>query len=358
MKNLNAVRMENSMANPMNAMFSMNATGTQTNFGGIEFRNLDGYDLPYLVGSNGFVFAPDVCGIPQKMTVYKRQNDSDYVKLQKGSKTTMVSLDSLVAETFFKGGEFFRVQHINGDIHDNRVCNLELSKDKVRKSRKTIYQFGRDGEELGTFADQYEAAVALGVSVSTINNYCLGRHNEKDYILSYFDDFDYATELQNAEKNEIEKDEIYELSTFDFKIGSKNKSFCKRTVHCKDIYICADRKSKRLKLSEGKTPQAVMPKTVEFEDGFVRSAKCEVKGFQSSQKAVVDLDMTRKNNNVVVELPNGGRLSIENLGYLFESQWELLLFAESLISLYFEICKRTGNETITEIVIGQFSSEK
>lgn len=340
--------------NAVNAMFAMNATNQPTHYGDVEYRNLNGYDIPYIVGTNGCILSQDNCGFPQKLKVYKGMGgNKDYVRLLRNKKFTSVSVERIVASTFIKGGDLFSVEHINGDVHDNRVCNLVLLKDRLVKSKKTVYQFNRDGGFIRAFTDQYEAAEALGVSVSTVTNYCLGRHNDKDYILSYYDDYEVTKEIQHVEKNAF-----YELDNYDFVVGTKKKSFCRRTIHCKDILVCADRESKRLKLSEGKAPKAVLPKTFEVEEGIVKKAICEVKGFQSSQKALVDLDMTREKNNVDVKLPNGCKFSIENLGYIFENQWEFLMFAENVIALYFEICQKYDNEKITEVVIGQFSSEK
>ena len=161
----------------------------QENAGGVEYRDVPGYEGLYVASSDG-----DIIGVksgkvltPSYLRGYAR------LKLFKEASGRCFLVHRIIASAFIANPEDKdEVNHINGIKHDNRVSNLEwvshsenmlhASKHGLlnssagwKKECKKVAALDVDGLVVMTFDSQGEAARTLGVNRSSISNVCHGR---------------------------------------------------------------------------------------------------------------------------------------------------------------------------------------
>ena len=83
-----------------------------------------------------------------------------------------VKIAELVAEAFLEGSGRF-VRHKNGDVQDNRACNLEWSDEREeprgrRSTERVVRALRFDGEVVGQWRSVREASDASGVKAEGI----------------------------------------------------------------------------------------------------------------------------------------------------------------------------------------------
>ena len=96
----------------------------------------------------------------------------------------------LVANAFVPNGELRAyVRHKNGDVTDNRACNLEWcdEKEERRRGRKPIERWvsawDMEGERKGVWRSPSDAAREMGVQVRSVRDACNGRQKTAGGLL-------------------------------------------------------------------------------------------------------------------------------------------------------------------------------
>lgn len=118
-----------------------------------------------------------------------------YVNLSWNGEVDRVSVAYLVARAFLRNAEMRPyVRHLNGDVSDNRVENLEWCEWKERCGKragrgevsKAVMAYSLEGEFVGKWDSVKKASEALGVARSLIRNCAMGRAKRaKEWIFRY-----------------------------------------------------------------------------------------------------------------------------------------------------------------------------
>lgn len=101
-----------------------------------------------------------------------------------------VKIAYLVARAFVPNGECRQyVRHKNGDVRDNRACNLEWcdEKEERRRGRKPVTRWctawDLDGEKVGVWPSPSDAARGMGVPVRSVRDACDGKQKTAGGLL-------------------------------------------------------------------------------------------------------------------------------------------------------------------------------
>lgn len=129
--------------------------------------------------------------------VYSRRGElvlikGRYVNLSYKAQMTRVDVAYLVAGAFLSNLKAFRwVRHIDGDVTNNRVENLEWTDQRPRGkcwegARRAVMQYDLDGNCLAKYESITDAERETGVARSLIRNCASGRTKRaKKWIFRY-----------------------------------------------------------------------------------------------------------------------------------------------------------------------------
>lgn len=177
-----------------------------------EFEDIKDYEELYQVSNYGRVKSTRN-NIILKCCI----NNYDYLTcwLSINGKSKNCQIHRLVAETFIPNlNNKPTVNHISGNKHDNRVCNLEWNtyseqlnhsyknnlrekpfgnknnmfnkKGKLHHRSKPVYQCNSDGKIIKVWENTYEIVKKLNFTQSGINRCCLGKMKTyKGFIWKY-----------------------------------------------------------------------------------------------------------------------------------------------------------------------------
>ena len=157
--------------------FENYTTDKEGNVYSLNYRNTKGLKkklINYVNKSNGYEYVNLSCGGKYKAKKVSRLVAEEWVEIPNHLKD--IPMDKLV------------VDHINGDIHDNRAENLRWCTQKENNNfglyklhqsqakrenihrRKRVDQIDTDGYVVNTYESYREASEQLGVHITTLQN--------------------------------------------------------------------------------------------------------------------------------------------------------------------------------------------
>lgn len=121
-------------------------------------------------------------------TYNSHKNGTVTIFLTRDKHTYCRTVAALTATAFLPkpdGGNYY-VKHLNGDRHDNRVCNLQWSDKRENKKSKPVYCYNEDWELIKKYRNAGEAAQIIDGSAGSIRNVCNGiGYTYRTYHWSY-----------------------------------------------------------------------------------------------------------------------------------------------------------------------------
>lgn len=153
----------------------------------VIWKDVVGYEGLYQVSNNGEVRSMNYknTGEVKILALHKNHGGYLHVSLCKDGKEKKWRVHRLVAKAFLPNPENKpQVDHINGDITDNRVENLrwvtgkENCANPIYKHKAIILQYSKNGDFIKQWDRKADIKEELGICLTSVYKCCIGQRYE------------------------------------------------------------------------------------------------------------------------------------------------------------------------------------